>query len=128
MAMRSKYNAHPPLSAFSTGVRGRCPRCGRGRLFAGYLNVADRCEACDLDFSYVDSGDGPAVFVILIVGAIVAGAALVVEVSYTPPYWVHAVLWLPLAIGLPLLLLRPFKGVLLALQFKHKAQEGRLGK
>lgn len=74
----------------------------------------------------MDSGDGPAVFVILIAGFIVVVGALVVEVAYQPSYWVHAALWLPIGIGLPLLLLRPFKGVLLCLQYHNKAEEGRV--
>jgi len=122
----SEYQFYRPRSALATGLSGRCPRCGKGRLFAGFLKIADRCPACDLDYSYVDSGDGPAVFVILIAGAVVAAAALIVEVNYMPPYWVHALLWLPLAVLLPLALLRPFKGVLTALQYKHKAREGRM--
>jgi len=108
------------------GLTGRCPSCHRGRLFAGYLTVAPRCEVCGLDNDFAHSGDGPAVFVILITGFIIVGAALLVEVYYQPPYWLHAVLWVPLVIVLPLLLLRSFKGALIALQFKHKAEEGKL--
>jgi len=108
------------------GLTGRCPSCHRGRLFAGYLTVAPRCEVCGLDYDFAHSGDGPAVFVILITGFIIVGAALLVEVYYQPPYWLHAVLWVPLVIVLPLLLLRSFKGALIALQFKHKAEEGKL--
>ena len=77
-------------------ARCRCPRCGKGKLFDGFLTLAPRCEACGLDYSFVDAGDGPAVFVMFIAGFIVVGSALVVEVMYEPPYWVHAVLWLPL--------------------------------
>ena len=80
------------------GVLGRCPRCGEGKLFAGFLTVAPRCANCDLDYSFIDSGDGPAVFVILIVGFIVVGMALWVEVAYDPPLWVHAAVTLPLLI------------------------------
>ncbi|HEV2560840.1 MAG TPA: DUF983 domain-containing protein [Rhizomicrobium sp.] len=105
---------------------GKCPRCGKGRLFDGYLKVAPRCSACDLDYSGFDAGDGPAVFVILIVGAIVAGSALFVEFTYRPPYWVHAVLWLPLIVILTFTLLRLAKSLLLVLQYKHRAGEGRL--
>jgi uncharacterized protein (DUF983 family) len=105
---------------------GRCPRCGKGRLFHGYLAVPERCEVCGLDYAFANSGDGPAVFIILIAGFIVTGAALIVEVSYQPPLWVHAALWLPIGIGLPLLLLRPFKATLVALQYKFRAEEGRL--
>ena len=109
-----------------SGIAGRCPTCGRGNLFSGYLKLAPRCNVCGLDYGFADSGDGPAVFVILVSGFIVVGAALLVEMAYAPPYWVHAALWGPLAILLPLLLLRSFKGVLIALQYKHKAREGQL--
>jgi uncharacterized protein (DUF983 family) len=85
-----------------------------------------RCDSCGLDYSFADVGDGPAVFVILVTGFIVVGAALYVEMVYAPPYWLHALLWGSLAILLPLVLLRSFKGVLIALQYKHKAQEGQL--
>ncbi len=117
------YAAISPISA---GVRGRCPRCGRGPLFNGYLGTAKSCSSCDLDYSFADAGDGPAVFIILIVGFIVVGLALVVEISYQPPYWLHAIMWLPLAVGLPLLLLRPAKGILVCQQYSQEAQEGRI--
>ena len=81
------------------------------------------CERCGLDYAFADSGDGPAVFIMFLAGAIVVGAALITEILFHPPYWVHAALWGPLAILLPLLLLRSFKGVLIALQYKHKAGE-----
>ena len=108
------------------GITGHCPACGRGKLFDGYLKLAPRCNVCGLDYDFADSGDGPAVFVILVTGFIVVGAALIVEVLYAPPYWLHALLWGSLSILLPLTLLRSFKGVLIALQFKHKAEEGKL--
>jgi uncharacterized protein (DUF983 family) len=113
-------------STILAGLAGRCPACGCGALFSSSLTLAPRCNVCGLDYSFADSGDGPAVFVILVTGFIVVGAALFVEMAYAPPYWVHALLWGPLAILLPLLLLRSFKGVLIALQYKHKAQEGQL--
>jgi uncharacterized protein (DUF983 family) len=116
----------PSVSPYTAGLRCRCPRCGEGRLFAGYLTLAPRCERCNLDFSFADAGDGPAVFVILIAGFIVVGSALVVEATWRPPYWLHAVLWLPLLLILTLGLLRPLKGLLVALQFHHKAEEGRV--
>src|SRR5215471_18855380 len=78
------------------GLRGRCPRCGEGALFEGFLTLRPKCERCGLDYSFADAADGPAVFVILISGFIVVFAALAVEFAYQPPYWVHAVLWLPL--------------------------------
>jgi uncharacterized protein (DUF983 family) len=88
-------------------MRGRCPRCGEGRLFDGFLGIAKRCEACGLDYSFADSGDGPAVFIIMIVGFVVVGLALFVEFSFAPPYWVHVILWVPLVLGLSIVLLRP---------------------
>jgi uncharacterized protein (DUF983 family) len=84
------------VSPMVAGLLGRCPRCGKGRLFQGFLALRPRCEHCGLDFSFVDSADGPAVFVIFISGFVVAGSALAVEMLYAPPYWVHAVLWGPL--------------------------------
>ncbi|MFN0262586.1 DUF983 domain-containing protein [Tepidamorphus sp. 3E244] len=112
----------------SGGMSGRCPQCGRGKMFDGYLTVKDRCEVCGLDYSFADSGDGPAVFVILIVGFVIVGLALFVEIAYQPPYWVHAVLWLPLLLVLGLGLLRMLKGWMIAQQYRHKAAEGRLDK
>jgi uncharacterized protein (DUF983 family) len=113
-------------STLAAGITGRCPACGHGRMFSGYLTLAPRCKSCGLDYGFADAGDGPAVFVILVTGFIVVGAALYVEMIYAPPYWLHALLWGTLAILLPMILLRSFKGVLIALQYKHKAQEGRL--
>lgn len=115
-----------PISPYAAGLRCRCPRCGEGRLFAGYLTLAPRCERCDLDYSFADAGDGPAVFVILIAGFVVVGLALVTEAKWRPPYWLHAALWLPLLLALTLGLLRPLKGLLVALQFHHKAEQGRV--
>ena len=122
----TKPDAPSLASTLAAGLAGRCPACGRGKLFSGYLALAPRCNGCGLDYSFAEAGDGPAVFVILITGFIVVGAALFVEMAYAPPYWLHALIWGPLAILLPLLLLRSFKGVLVALQYKHKAEEGRL--
>jgi uncharacterized protein (DUF983 family) len=116
----------PSVSPYTAGLRGRCPRCGEGPLFAGYLTLAPRCSHCNLDFSFADSGDGPAAFVILIAGFIVVMSALATEVAWRPPYWVHAALWLPLIVILSLILLRVTKGVLITLQYHHKAEEGRL--
>ena len=115
-----------PRIPIGAGLAGRCPRCGKGKLFAGFLTLAPRCEQCGLDYGFVDSGDGPAVFVILIAGFIVVFAALIVEVLYQPPFWLHAALWLPLILLTTLAPLRPVKGLLVALQFHHKAEEGRL--
>jgi uncharacterized protein (DUF983 family) len=86
-----------------------------------------RCEHCGLDFSFADSADGPAFFVMFISGFIVAGSALAVEMLYAPPYWVHALLWTPLILVTALAPLRPIKGLLIALQHHHKAAESRFG-
>ena len=124
--MADDGRSYPPISAISTGLSGRCPRCGEGRLFSGFLKLRPDCERCGLDFNFADAGDGPAVFVILIGGAIVVAAALITEVVYQPPYWVHAMLWLPLILLVTLAPLRPIKGLMIALQYHHRAQEGRL--
>jgi len=108
------------------GLACRCPRCGQGKLFTGFLTLRRRCEACELDYAFIDTGDGPAIFIMMIAGAIVVGAALIVEVKYQPPYWVHAMLWLPLILVTTLLPLRAMKSLLIALQFHHKAAPGRL--
>jgi uncharacterized protein (DUF983 family) len=92
-------------------------------LFNGLLTVAARCERCELDFSASDSGDGPAVFVIFIIGPIVVGLALWLEASVAPPMWLHLVLWIPTILGGSIALLRPFKATLVALQYRHKAGE-----
>jgi uncharacterized protein (DUF983 family) len=118
--------AGPIERAILRGLRGRCPRCGEGTLYNGFINLKTACENCGLDFSFADAGDGPAVFGILVGGFIVVFAALIVEFAYQPPYWVHAALWLPLILLVTLGPLRPIKGVLIALQYHHKAQEGRL--
>jgi uncharacterized protein (DUF983 family) len=125
MGMPEDKALYPPVDPFAAGIKGRCPRCGEGRLFRGYLNIAPRCSNCGLDYSFIDAGDGPAVFVILIIGFIVVGLALWAEVSFNPPLWLHFLLWVPLAIILSLAALRWMKGVLIALQYRNKAREGR---
>jgi uncharacterized protein (DUF983 family) len=115
----------PTLKAALTA---RCPRCGDGALFRGALALRARCEKCSLDYRFIDTGDGPAVFGIMILGLVVLGGALILEFRVGPPLWVHLLLW---GIGTPLLalgLLRFLKALLIALQFKHKAEEGRLAK
>jgi uncharacterized protein (DUF983 family) len=113
-------------SAVWDGILGRCPRCHEGRMFDGYLTLVPACKVCGLNYDFADSGDGPAIFVMLFTGFIIVGAALYVEAVYQPPYWVHALTWGTAALVLPLLLLRSFKGVLIALQFRNKAEEGKL--
>ena len=104
------------------GFLCRCPRCGVGKLYAGFLKVAERCAVCGLDLKSQDAGDGPAVFVMFLVGAIVVGLAIVLEFTVEPPYWLHIVLWVPLIVGLSGLFLRPAKALLIASQYKHRVQ------
>ena len=114
------------LSPFLAGLLCKCPRCGKGKLFKGFLTPAPRCNACDLDYAFAASGDGPAVFIILIAGAIIIGLAAVTDSLFHPPAYVHLMLWIPATIILCLALLRPFKATMIALQYRHRAAEGRL--
>lgn len=123
--MTDESAVYPPVEPIRAGLLGRCPRCGQGPLFEGFLTMAPRCNACGLDYGFADAGDGPAAFVILIVGFVVVGLALWTEVSYGPPLWLHFVLWVPLTIALALAALRAIKGVLITLQYANKAAEGR---
>jgi len=123
MAAENPSSLRVPIAR---GLDGRCPRCGNGSLFQGFLGLKPRCESCGLDFSFADAADGPAFFSMFFSGFIVAGSALAVETLYSPPFWVHAVLWIPLILITGLLPLRPIKGLLIALQYHHKAEEGRL--
>jgi uncharacterized protein (DUF983 family) len=118
--------APPAVSPIVAGLTCRCPQCGKGKLFGGFLSLRPRCDRCGLDYTFIDSGDGPAVFIILLAGFVVVGCALIVEVKYQPPFWVHAVLWIPLIAATTLLPLRPMKSLLIALQYHHKAADGQL--
>ena len=95
-------------------------------MFQGFLDLAPRCNACGLDYSFADAGDGPAVFVTLLAGFVVVALALWVEVAYEPPMWVYVVVFFPLTLIICLGLLRPLKGFMVAAQYHHKAEEGRL--
>ena len=114
------------VSPVSAAIGGRCPRCGQGALFRQVLNVRERCTGCGLDYKFIDTGDGPAVFVIFILGFLMMGSALYVEFTFEPPVWVHVVAWGLLTPLVALVLLRLIKGALIGQQFKHKAEEGRL--
>jgi uncharacterized protein (DUF983 family) len=123
----SEDKAHfPPVDPVMTGIRGLCPRCGQGKLFDGFLKVKPACASCDLDYRFADSGDGPVVFVILIVGFIVVGAALWAEVNFNPPLWLHFILWIPLAVIFSLGLTRMLKGILINLQYRNNARPGEI--
>ena len=113
-------------SPMTVALKGCCPRCGKGRLFNGFLALAPRCEVCGLDYGFIDTADGPAFFVMSFVGIVVVGLALWVEFAFEPPIWLHIVMWFALTGILSLALVRPSKGLMVALQFHHKAEEGRL--
>jgi len=125
--MTRDHHDQTPPSPFVTGIKCRCPRCGQGALFAAPFNLAlqPACRNCGLDYKFIDTGDGPAVFVIMILGFLILGSALVLEFSVHPPIWVHMVVWTPLTLLLALGLLRPLKATLVSLQYVHKAGQGR---
>ena len=109
----------PSVSLTRAAFACRCPRCGEGRLFSGVLTVRAACPNCALDFSAEDAGDGPQVFVIFFLGIVIVGLAALVELKFAPPIWVHVVVWTPLILGGAILLLRPLKAGLIALQYRH---------
>ena len=111
----------PSPRPFSTGLACKCPRCGKGTLFDGLLQVRESCAVCGLDLREHDSGDGPAVFVIFILGFLVVPLAIWFEFAYTPSLWVHAVLWSVVILGGALALLRPLKAMMVGLQYKHRS-------
>ena len=113
---------HPTLVA----VKGLCPRCSARTLYAGLASFAPRCRACGLDFAGFNVGDGPAAFLIFIVGGLTVGLAIWLELGASPPWWLHVLLWLPFATILTIGLLRLAKGLLLALEYRHRAREGRV--
>jgi uncharacterized protein (DUF983 family) len=113
-------------SPILAAIKGLCPRCGNRTLFAGLATFAPKCRACGLDFDAFNVGDGPAAFLIFIVGGIVVGLAIVTQVKVSPPWWVHVLLWVPLTAILTIGLLRIGKGLLLALEYRHRAREGRI--
>ena len=115
-------------SPVEAAVRGLCPRCGAPGLFASFLRFADRCAGCGLDYRSFNVGDGAAAFLIMIVGGLVSLFAILVELRYSPPIWVHLLLWAPLTLSLTIGLLRIAKGLLLALEYKNYAREGRIRK
>ena len=108
------------VSAVRAGLKGRCPRCGQGRLFAGFLKVRPGCDTCGLDFSTIQTGDGPASFIMQIAGFAVGFSALVVEIKYHPPMWLHLVVWIPLVVALSLALMRPGRGLMIGLQYRNQ--------
>ena len=123
MADAPANGAAPSLAAAT--IEGLCPRCGARTLFAGLTSFAPHCSNCGLDFAAYNVGDGPAAFLILIVGAVVAGGAILLDQAVSPPWWVHLI-WLPVAAGLTIYGLRLGKAALIYQEHKHRAREGRL--
>lgn len=124
--MSQDLNRYANVDSAKAGAKGCCPRCGEGRLFAGVLSLRPSCEVCGLDYSVFDSADGPAFFVMSLVGFVIVGLALYVEFVHEPPVWLHIVLWPLVAAVLSLPLLRWSKGLMVGLQFRNRAEEGRL--
>lgn len=116
---------YPAVSPVPAAVAGRCPHCGRGRLFHSFIEVAGRCGVCGLDYAFADAGDGPAVFVSFAALIVVVGLALLIDAAYEPPIWLMMLILLPLILLLCLGLLRPVKGLMIGLQYRNKAEQGR---
>ncbi|MFD1745655.1 DUF983 domain-containing protein [Rhizobium helianthi] len=116
----------PPQDPWRSGLAGLCPRCGNGKLFEGFLKVKSECSSCGLDLQFADAGDGPAVFVMLILGFLVVGFALWLEFTFRPVFWVHFIVTAPVAVIVCLAGLRLLKGLLISLQYRHSAHEGQL--
>lgn len=117
---------YPQLDPFSTGLKSACPRCGQGQLFSGYMKLKPKCTACGLDYSFVDTGEGPAVLVMLVVGFVILGSALWLDSQFALAIWLQILIWLPVSVLLSLFLLRKMKAVMIALQYRHKAHEGKI--
>jgi uncharacterized protein (DUF983 family) len=115
--------AEPSISILQAALRCRCPRCGKGKLFTGLLTLQPACPVCGLDLRQSDTGDAGAVGVIMVLGAIVIGLAFWVEFTFSPPLWVHAILWPIVTIPLAILIMRPVKAALVAAQFRTRSSE-----
>lgn len=122
--MSQKISDYPPMRAQDTGLRGKCPRCGQGSLFAGFITVADECENCGLSFDFADAGDGPAFFVICLAVVPVVAFSLWLTLSLGISYWLNALLTLPLLLAVCILPLRPLKGLMIAIQYNKDAHQG----
>ncbi|WP_027172672.1 DUF983 domain-containing protein [Methylobacterium sp. 10] len=112
-------------SLLSVGLRCRCPRCGEGRLFDGFITLKPGCEACGLDYGFADPADGPAFFIMMSMAFPVTAFGIWLELSYDPPLWLHAVLTLPLLLLACVPIIRPLKGLFIASQYINRAEEGR---
>lgn len=125
--MADPTNAYgAPPTAVDVGLRGLCPRCGAKTLFGGLIAFAPACSRCRLDFGAFNVGDGPAAFLTTIIGTLACIAAIVVALTWNPPWWVHVLLWVPATLAATLASLRVTKGMLLALEYRNAAREGRI--
>ncbi|MBY8825394.1 DUF983 domain-containing protein [Sphingomonas colocasiae] len=117
---------HQAPDAARAALGGLCPRCGAKTLFSGWVKFAPACRTCGLDLAQFNVGDGPAAFLIMIVGAIVTIGAVALQLSVEPPFWLHILIWVPLTLALVIGLLRIAKGALVSLEYRNRAREGRL--
>lgn len=124
--MTASTHQYPKLEPWKVGIMGRCPRCGQGRLFSGFLKLAERCDVCGLDYSFADPADGPAFFVICFACVPSVMFAVWAEVTFEPSMWFHVLVSLPVVLLTCIPPLRPLKGWLVASQYINKAAEGRL--
>ena len=124
MPDKAEVKASTPL--IRAAIQARCPRCENAPLFDGWVRFAARCRACGLDYDKFNVGDGPAAFLILIIGALITALALTLQLSAHPPFWVHIILWVPITTALVILCLRASKAALLILEYRHQAREGRI--
>ncbi|GFM28275.1 DUF983 domain-containing protein [Novosphingobium sp. PY1] len=126
MADSHQSNTEGQPEIASAALFGLCPKCGARTLFAGLASFAPRCRACGLDYAQFNVGDGPAAFLTLIVGAVIAMLAIWLQLSFDPPFWVHALLWIPLTTLLVIGGLRIAKAWLLGAEYRRRAGDGRL--
>ncbi len=115
------------IDPIRAGLLCRCPNCGQGPLYAGFLKVVERCEACGFDYTRLNTGDGAAIFIMQIAGGIVVFGALFAMIAWNPPIWLLLLITLPLVAGLSIGLMRPGKGVMIALQMRNKAGQANHG-
>ena len=129
MSDQEEFPERPTGELISLGFRGRCPRCGVGRIFSSYLKIADACPVCRLGLTGHDVGDAAVVPAMLMIGSVIVCLALGVEFTWAPPVWVHVVLWSPLVVGSVMAVLPRIKGITVALQHRYRSteEEGRLG-
>ena len=118
--------AYTPPAVVTAACKGLCPQCGIATLFDGTIRFAPRCRACGLNFSAFNVGDGPAALLVLVIGGLITGLAIALELAIGPPFWVHILLWLPVTSISVILSLRLAKGALLVMEYRQQAREGRL--